>query len=144
MINITAYWDASHSIRTKRAVATSIVLSENMFHGMVTETYTNVDTGAHAELLGIIQTVRLVKDIPDVDTITIYCDSESVISLYSKLLNSEVLSQYTNYYNDWIELLELSKGLNIKAGHIQGHSKELSCNTVCDIVAHQVLRWENT
>ena len=110
----------------------------------VTNTYTNVDTGARAELLGIIQTVEYLRNMEDVGHITIYCDSQSIITLYSKILQSGVLADTINYRDDWVKLIELSKGLDITPDHIYGHTDALTGNTVCDTVARSVLRWENT
>lgn len=144
MLDIVAFCDASHSSRTKRAVACSIILSDNMFHGIVTRTYTKVDTGARAELLGIIQTVEYLKNMVDVGQITLYCDSRSMVTLYSRMLKSGVVAKQTNYVDDWLHLLDISEGMDITPNHIHGHTDELTCNTICDTVAHSVLRWENT
>lgn len=144
MLKVEAFCDASHSMRTKRAVACSIILSELMFHGIETQVYTNVTTGAQAELLGIIQTMKFIRTLEGVTDVTIYCDSESMIDLYSRILETRVLTDELNYRDEWLELMALSEGLNITPAYIQGHSMEHSCNKVCDLVAHSVLKWENT
>lgn len=144
MLNIVAFCDASLSVRTKRAATCSIILSDNTFHGIVTKSHTRIDTTARAELLGIIQTVEFIKTLEDVGTVTILCDCKSNVNLYNKLLQNCTLSESMSYYEDWVKLMELSEGMNITARYVPGHAEELSCNIVCDTVARNVLKWENT
>ena len=80
----------------------------------------------------------------DVEHVTLYCDSKSVVKLYSDILEAGQPYQGMSYYEDWVKLLELGKGLDITPLHSPGHSENLTCNTVCDAVAHSVLKWENT
>lgn len=144
MLNIIANCDASYSERTKMAAACSIIMSDLMFHGIITKTYYNVDTGSRAELYGIMQTIEYISHMKDVEHVTLYCDSKSVVKLYSDILEAGQPYQGMSYYEDWVKLLEIGKGLNITPLHSPGHSENLTCNTVCDAVAHSVLKWENT
>lgn len=143
MRNIIAFCDASYSMKTKRAAACAIVMSDDTFHGIITKMYTDIATGARAELMGIIQTVEFLRTLDEVDNVTILCDSNSVVEMYNKLLQSQTITDTISYYDDWVRLLELSKGMNIEARYIPGHAECLSCNTICDITARTILRWES-
>lgn len=139
MLDIIAFCDASYDKISKKATACSIIMSDLMFHNYRVEVYENVDTGARAELLGIIQTIEYVRDMKDVNTVTVYCDSATTISLYRNILKTGRINKKVAYEKDWKRLLKISEGLKVFPESIQGHRREHNPNKVCDVLACNTL-----
>lgn len=140
MIKLSAFCDASYDLNTRQATACTVILSEMIFHAMFTNTYTDVETSTRAELLGLIQTVRRVREIPDVEHTTIYCDSATNAKAFNSVIGSGVVQRDSKYYEDWCELLSLCDGLNIEATHIYGHQMKHNPNKLCDVICHSLLK----
>ena len=140
MLNLEAYCDASFDVHTKQAVVTTIIISDMMFHRYHVGEYRDVETGARAELLGIIQTMEIVREMKDVGDIHIHCDSATTISVYRACLSSKVVDRNKPYADDWEKLLELSEGYSVIPENIAGHQDCDNPNKVCDLIARNVLR----
>ena len=140
MLNLEAYCDASFDTINKQSTATTIIVSDMKFHGFKVGEFNGTETGAQAELLGIIQTMEMVRNMEDVGEVHIYCDSEATILLYKRCLRSKSIAPAKQYTKDWKRLMDLSRGYKIIPENITGHQDIDNPNKLCDLIARNTLR----
>lgn len=131
---LKAYCDAC--TKGTKAVATSLILTDNRFIACFSHTYEEVESSTHAELLGILQTVQFIHDKCDTSTrVFLYTDNLSIVSQCIRVLAKwEVPNDFRNP-ELFKQFLDYSKDMNITIQHIRGHQRVHNPNKVCDALS---------
>ena len=131
---LLAYCDAS--TKGKRAVATTLIMTETTFITCFSVTYEDVDSSTHAELLSVLQTVRYIREkCSNARRIVLFNDNLSVVLQFINALANWDVPPGVNNPEIFEKLLEYSKGMSISVQHIHGHQHTHNPNKVCDTLS---------
>lgn len=134
---IEVYTDAS--VAKGKAVATCFVISSDNFIGYNSFEYKNVSSSLQGELLGIRDGIEYaIKCVPSREPVTVYCDSNSALSLVKcKNNDAKNAKRFKEIVAD-IHLLCKNRCVNFLL--IKGHQMEHNPNKVVDLISNSVLR----
>ena len=128
---IEIYTDTSVAKGT--AITTCLLLSSDLFLGMDTNTYKNIETSLHGELLAMRDGLSYLKSTGKSGDVILHSDSATAINL--------VTSKSPNKFKGLIqEIKSLEIGSSVKYKLIRGHQITHNPNKVVDLVCNTVLR----
>ena len=130
---LQAYCDASTKGAT--AVATTFIITEDTYVTCFTNTYHDVRSSTHAELLGVLQTIKYVHDHLEDKRVMIFNDNLSIVTQYISILATWNVPDDVVERDTYLELLKYSKDMCISVKHIHGHQHSHNPNKICDILS---------
>ena len=130
---LLAYCDAS--IKDSKAVATSFITTEDTYVTCFTKTYEDVRSSTHAELLGVLQTIKYISDELEDKRVTIYSDNLSIVSQCINVLSTWEVPEDVVERDLYLELLAHCKNMCVSLKHVRGHQHMHNPNKICDILS---------
>lgn len=131
---LLAYCDAS--FKDNKAVATTLITTEDTFITCFSKTYTDVSSSVKAELLGVLQTMEYINNnCTKEKQVALFTDSRTIAVKYISMLSKWEVPPNEKEYEIYKKLLQYSASFNVNIQHIRGHQHTHNPNKVCDILS---------
>lgn len=135
---IYAYSDCS--VRHERVTIAAIVVTDTLFIDYEIKVLEGVKSTAQGELRGVILAMELInRNFKEPQEIKLWSDCISVIEQYARSLETGRVPRSRIHYDDWVNLMKISKGHHIEANHIKAHKTARSYNVICDFGVRTML-----
>lgn len=131
---LLAYCDASY--KNNKAIATTLITTEDTFVTCFSKPYTDVSSSVKAELLGVLQTIEYIYNGGFKDKqVVLFTDSRTIALKYISILAKWEVPENEKEAEIYKKLLFYSSTFNINVQHIRGHQHTHNPNKVCDILS---------
>lgn len=135
---IYAYCDCSF-IAPNGSVA-AILISDNEFIDFQVALHKDIRDSTQGEILAAKLALQLVeRNFSTPQTIKIITDCKVVVTQINKLLSSKDDVKMGRYYKEWSCIKRMLDNHRVSVEHVIAHSKESSCNTICDRASRAIL-----